>query len=139
MPNKDANHDIVVRALKKDNWQILREQQYISIGTIETPLQRLYIDIKAQQSENLIVFIEVKGHADSPIHALMQIIGQYIVYRTALDYLGNSTLLYVAVPDTFYNTIMLNPLGQEVIQKMAIPFMIYNLANEEILQWIPPL
>lgn len=136
---KDAYHDIVVRALIKANWRILKEQQYLSIGTIDDNIQRLYIDIKAQHQDNQIVLIEVKGLANSPIHDLMQLVGQYLVYRAALDYLENDTPLYIAIPDALYRIILGNPPGRQVIEKAAIPFVIYDPVKEELLQWIPPL
>jgi hypothetical protein len=87
MPNKDLTHDIVVRTLVKAGWQILDENYYLSVGTL-TDQRRLFIDIKAQHHLQLIsVLIEVKNLEKSPVHELMGMIGQYIVYRAALDLL----------------------------------------------------
>jgi Holliday junction resolvase-like predicted endonuclease len=65
MPNKDANHDIVVRALKKAGWEIIKEQKSFSIGSDED-LRRLFIDIQAEHVSKKIVLIEVKNMENRP-------------------------------------------------------------------------
>lgn len=139
MPIKDTNHDIVVRALTKAGWSILKEQKYLSIGKSNNAIRRLYIDIQAQHESHDIVLIEVKGLESSPVHGLMELLGQYLVYRGALDYLKDNTPLYVAIPKAAYDTVMQHPMVEQVLQKNPIPFVIYDPTEEEILAWIPPL
>jgi type II secretory pathway predicted ATPase ExeA len=138
MPSKDANHDIVVRALIKAGWLILDEQHYLSIGASALDRRRLFIDIKAQhQTRQIVVLIEVKNMNQSLVHELMEIIGQYVVYRAALDYLDDKTPLYVAIPEEAYKEIILHPLGQQSIKDTKIQIMLYNVHKEEIIRWIP--
>lgn len=115
MPAKDDDHDIVVRSLIKAGWSILKEQEYISIGTSPEVYRRLYIDIKAQSAQGIIVLIEVKSLARSPVHQLMELLGQYLVYRAA------------------------HVLGQRVMREHAVPLMVYDPEEEVVQQWIPPL
>jgi hypothetical protein len=139
MPNKDLNHDIVVRALIKAGWTIVDEQYYLLVGA-SAAQRRLYIDIKAQHHlQRISILIEVKSLEKSPVHELMEMIGQYIVYRAALDLLQDDTPLYVAVSEISYHDIVLHPLGQKSMERITIPFMIYDSEKEEILQWIPQL
>jgi hypothetical protein len=140
MPNKDLNHDIVVRALIKAGWQIVDEQHYLAVGASAADRRRLFIDIKAQHTlQQIVVLIEVKGLDKSPVHELMEMIGQYVVYRAALDFLGDDTPLYVAISEESYKDIVLHPLGQKSLEKIPIPFMIYDAKSEEISRWIPQL
>ena len=92
MPNKDTNHDIVVRALKKAGWKILKEQKFYAIGKADD-LRRIYIDVYAEHSVHKLVLFEIKNIEKSPVHELMGLVGQYIVYRAGLEYLGDSTRL----------------------------------------------
>ncbi len=140
MPNKDLNHDIVVRALIKAGWKILDEQHYLSIGTSSLDRRRLFIDIKAQhQTQQIVVLIEVKNMSHSLVHELMEIIGQYVVYRAALDYLDDKTPLYIAIPEEAYKKIILHPLGRQSVENIKIQIMLYNSQKEEIIRWIPKL
>ncbi|MDX2078411.1 MAG: element excision factor XisH family protein [bacterium] len=140
MPNKDINHDMVVRALIKAGWKILDEQHYLSIGTSALDRRRLFIDIKAQhQTRQIVVLVEVKNMLNSMVHELMEMIGQYVVYRAALDYLDDKTPLYIAMPEHAYKEIILHPLGQQSVEATQIQIMVYNHQKEEIIGWIPPL
>jgi hypothetical protein len=138
MPNKDIYHDVVVHALVKAGWEILRQQHYISVGTSLTNQRRLFIDIKAQHaSREIIVLIEVKSLENSPVHELMEMIGQYVVYRTALDFLNDSTPLYMAIPEKAYHEIITHPLGEQSLQVIPVQLLIYEPEQEELRQWIP--
>lgn len=78
----------------------------------------------------------------SPVHQFMMLVGQYLVYRSALDYLGQDTLLYVALSNVDYTTVVEHPLGQQVMNetlRQPIPMVIYDETQEEILRWIPEL
>lgn len=137
MPNEDRYHAVLLRCLQKAGWAILKEQEYISIGTGNETNRRLYIDIKAQRDDHQLVLIEVKGLERSPVHELMELLGQYLVYRLALDYLSINTPLYIAVPQFAYQGIMQHVLGQETIKTYNVPLIIFDPVKEEIINWIP--
>lgn len=139
MPNKDRNHDVVIRALQKAGWEIVSEQVYISIGNSPDSMRRLYIDIKAKFENRQVALIEVKALDVSPVHELMELIGQYLVYRAGLDFLDDDTPLYVAVTDEGYQSIVQHVLGQKVLGRTPVPLIIYNVQREEIIEWIPAL
>lgn len=142
MPNQDRHHPVVRQALIKAGWTILKEQFSIAVGTPQEITRRLYIDLQASSPSGEIILIEVKGVTSSPVHELMELIGQYLVYRAALDYLEDTTLLYVAVPVGIYEAIVEHVLGQKVIRDMLktpILFVTYDPDQEEIVRWIPPL
>jgi hypothetical protein len=140
MPRKDSHHDIVVRALKKAGWEILVENHYLAVGSSPTDTKRLYIDIKAQHNiQAIVVLIEIKDLEDSPVHEAMEMLGQYLFYKSALKMLGDTTPLYVAIPEKAYQDIMQEPLVQETLASVLIPLalLIYSPEKEELIQWIP--
>jgi hypothetical protein len=138
MPNKDANHDIVVRALKKAGWEILKEHQYIVVGESKGTKKRLFVDIKVRNiSQAIIILIEVKDLSVSPVHELMEMIGQYMVYTGALELLNDTTPLYIAIPEKAYKEIIQHPLTQKSLRDIVIPLLIYNPDKEELIEWIP--
>ena len=88
MPAKDRYHDTVVRALQKDGWTILGEQVDLFV-----PSRRLWVDIRATKEVHTAIILEVKGFdtGASPVAYLSDAVGQCIVYKGALAYLGLST------------------------------------------------
>ena len=138
MPRKDSHHDIVVRALKKAGWEIVKEHKFYAINEGDD-IRRIYIDVHAKHEVHQMMLFEIKQLEVSPVHELMELVGQFIVYRAVLEYLGDPTKLYVIISDYAYKDIILHPLGQKVMEKVPIPFVIYDETTEELLQWIPEL
>ena len=142
MPASDRYHDAVVRCLTKAGWSIIKEQYAVVVAESEDDFRRLFIDIAAQSQTEQIVLIEVKSLEPSPLHQFMMLVGQYVVYRTALDYIGDTTPLYVAITEADYEIMIEQPLGQGVIREglgEPIPFIVFDPIEEEIVKWIPPL
>lgn len=139
MPNEDRYHPVVLRCLQKAGWSIVKKQEYISIGMHNDTNRRLYMDIKAQRNNEQLVLIEVKGLERSPVHELMELLGQYLIYQIALDYLSIEIPLYIAIPEVAYEGILQHILGQEMMNRYAVPFLIFDPIQEEIVKWIPKL
>lgn len=103
MPASDQYHDSVVCCLTKAGWSIIKEQYAVVVADNNDNFRRLFIDISARSQDEQIILIEVKSLANSPMHQFMMLVGQYAVYRTALEYIGNRTPLYVAVTEVDYD------------------------------------
>jgi len=142
MPANDRYHDIVVRCLIQAGWSIIKEQYALAVAEDEDNIRRLFIDIAAQSETDQIVLIEVKSLDPSPVRQFMMLVGQYVVYRAALDYIGDMTPLYVAISEADYEIVIEQPLGQAVIRGRlteSIPFVVFDPIAEEIVKWIPSL
>ncbi len=140
MPAKDRYHDTVVRCLIRAGWSIIKEQYTVVVAESDHDFRRLFIDIAAQSQTERIALIEVKSLEPSAMHAFMELVGQYLVYRTALDYIGDTTPLYVAITEADYEIMIEQPLGQRVIGDRLtepIPFLVFDPIVEEIVRWIP--
>lgn len=135
MPTQDLQHQVVVRAMRKDGWQIEKEQVYIRFGT-----RRLWVDLRASKSDSTIVLVEIKGFDAnaSAVEALAQAVGQYTIYRAALRFREMTNIpLYLAVPQHIYLTIFNEPIGDWTRREAAINLLIYDVEREEIVEWIP--
>ena len=142
MPARDRYHDIVARCLIQAGWSIIKERYAVVVAEDEDNFRRLFIDIAAQSQNAQIALIEVKSLAPSPVRQFMMLVGQYVVYRAALDYIGDTTPLYVAICEADYEIMIEQPLGQAAIREELtepIPFLIFDPVAEEIVKWIPPL
>ena len=135
MPAKDNYHDTVVRALIKDGWAITDEQVKIIIED-----RNLFIDIEAAKpSENRIILVEVKELelVSSPIDALAAAVGKYFLYRTALNDVGLTTPLFLAVSNRSYAGILSEKIGILSLEQGNISVLVFDPEREEVVQWIP--
>lgn len=133
MPAKDRYHDAVVRALQKDGWTILREQVELIV-----PPRHLWIDLRASKEDHtVVILVEVKGFdtGTSPVAYLSDAIGQCIVYKAALEYLGSSEMLYLAVPTTALGGILGEEIGRRAIEQAQVGLIAFDPEREEIISW----
>lgn len=133
MPAKDKIHDHVVRALRREKWQVTGEQIAIVL-----PGRRLWIDIRAEKpDEQRAIFVEVKSFVNilSPVEYLAAIVGKYVLYQNSLSFLDIEIPLYLAVPESAYNGILSEIIGQQAIQSARIRLLVVNPKSEEIILW----
>ena len=133
MPAKDKYHDNVINSLKKDGWRIVDDPY-----TLLLDKRRLYVDLLIQRGNEDAVLIEVKvfDGATSPINYLSNAVGQYLLYKAALDLLDNDTKIYLAIPNTTYDTLLSEELASYFIAYTKVKLVIYDPTNEVIVQWI---
>ena len=62
-------------------------------------------------------------------------LGQFINYRAALRREAAERDLYLAVPDLTYNSFFQLDFPASMLQENAIKLIIYNIKNQEIVQW----
>jgi len=132
MPVDDKYHDNVVNALKKDGWQIVKEQVLITVGQ-----RHLWVDLKAEK-DNQLIYVEIKGFETkySPVDYLENVVGQYVMYVAAIDYAQLEIPLYLAIPKVAYDSgILSEEVGQIAIKKASIKLIIFDVEREVILQW----
>ena len=138
MPVRDSIHEIVKTAMIRAGWEITADPYVISYGE-----RFLFVDLGASgiigiQQGNKCIAIEIKQFRGvSQIADLEQAIGQYILYQLLLNEVDPERELYLAIPETTYNAIFSEPIGKLVIKQLSLKLLIINLAQKEIVQWIP--
>lgn len=137
MPAKDLYHDTVKQALIKDGLRIVSEQVTFIIEG-----RQIQIDLSVARLDELYVvpiFIEVKSFLrSSPVEDLAMAVGKYMVYRSALDEAGlEAALLYLAIPQSAYDTIFSERLGVVIREKFQLSLIVVDIEYEEITEWIP--
>ncbi|MEH1896365.1 MAG: element excision factor XisH family protein [Nostoc sp.] len=136
MPAKDAFHAVVKTALEKEGWLITHDPYTLQAGTLE-----LYIDLGAEkiiaaEKKGQKIAVEIKSFlSPSKITELYAALGQFIIYRIALQKKEVNRTLYLAVPSTVYNEFFILPFIQSVIQINQLCLLIYNIEQEAIDQW----
>lgn len=136
MPAYDVCHEQVVRALEKEGWQIVIENEQYRYQR-----RSIYVDFRAERHGNgstqTILLAEVKCFADEKSYTtdLYTAIGQYLMYRELLDKLSAMISIYLAIPRSIYDTVF-EEVARSLIQRYRIKLLIVNLETEAIEQWI---
>lgn len=137
MPAKDIFHNTVKIGLEKEGWEITHDPMYLDFGGVE-----IYIDLGAEkliaaERKGKKIAVEVKSFiSSSAISEFHKALGQFINYRTALSQKEPDRIMYLAVPNTIYETFFKLELIQLIIKTQNIKLIIYNPNREEIRQWI---
>ena len=134
MPARDHHHEAVKNALQKDGWLITHDPR-----TVVLPERFLYIDLRAtRMDKEIAILVEVKGFEQaSQVEALAEALGKYNLYRAALQLNGIREPLYLAIPQAAYNGIVSETLGHQIIHDYGVRILVFDVATEEIIQWLP--
>gem|GEM_PF-1215371 len=91
----------------------------------------------AAERAGIKIVIEVKSFSGrSTIQDFKVALGQYRLYDTLLSETAPEYKLYLAVSDVIFNEELERPALQLVISKDQIPFIIVDVENEEVVEWI---
>ncbi|MGH9837430.1 MAG: element excision factor XisH family protein [Blastocatellia bacterium] len=133
MPQRDANHDIVKRALEKDGWKVTHDPLTLNYKGL-----RVLIDLGAEKqiaSSKIAVEIKVFEHG-SDLSDFEKAAGQYGIYRYTIEGLGIPRELFLAVALETYKKFFQVPAVQEYVALNAIHLLIFNHETEEVVEWI---
>lgn len=137
MSAKDRFHDVVKRALQKENWQITHDPLSLQVDEI----MLMYIDLGAEkiiaaEKKGQKIAVEIKSFlGTSTLSQFHTALGQYINYRYALQKKQSERVLYLAVPKNTYNIFFQRPFIQSVIQNTHVNLLVFDVEKEEIIQW----
>ncbi|MCI5150659.1 MAG: fatty-acid synthase [Candidatus Electrothrix sp. MAN1_4] len=144
MPQRDASHDIVKKALAKNGWKITDDPYVISYGE-----RFLFVDLGAEEiaalrfigatRENERIAVEIKEfRSKSVMLDLEQAVGQYTLYRLLLGKVDPERMIYLATTDVIFDEIFREPVGELVIQELPMRLIVIDSAKEEVKKWIIP-
>ncbi len=134
MPAKDRYHDRLKNALVKNQWLITDEQVKLKIGD-----RRLWIDLEAEhRTERTLILVEVKEMVSaSQVDDLANSVGQYLMYRVALENKNIHIPLYMAVSTITFRGILAEEIGQLMIDRFSISLIVFDPESEVITEWRP--
>ncbi len=136
MPIKDVYHEQARNALVKDGWRITHDPLTIkykgAVVLIDLGAEKRLRDELGGQR----VAIEVKVLAGSLIGDLEKAVGQYRLYQFMLKRQASLRELFLAVPIEAYESLQKIPALIEFIAEEEINLLIFDVAKEEIVQWI---
>ena len=135
---KDLYHDAVVEAFRKDGWTVTDDPLTITYSTREVfadlGLQRKLVGLERGE-QKIAIEIKIFGAA-SPITDLHRAIGQYVFYDILLKENEPDRLLFLAVDKKAYEGIFSEPVGQLVVERLAMRLVIFDVKQQSLLRWI---
>lgn len=137
MPAKDKIHDALVAALEKDGWTITNDPYFVRVGRKKAFVDLAADKIIAATKENRKIAVEGKSFiGSSELTEFERALGQYGIYILAIEEKEPDRVLYVAMPQEFYDDFMEDPFFQKVIRFYALKIIIFDEIKEEIVRWI---
>ena len=83
------------------------------------------------------IAVEIKSFVSpSPLHDLEQAVAQYDVYNTILSATEPDRQVYLAVPQRIYENVLMNKLGQLLINRLKLRLIAFDEEKERIIKWI---
>lgn len=137
MPAKDKYHDNVRKALEFDGWEITHDPYYLKLGR-----RKGYIDLGAKRmilgaekgSEKIAV--EVKSFLGmSDLDQFEDALGQFLVYRPALNKIEPERILFLAIPNDFYQSFFDDSYFVEIAELYDLKMCIFDETNSKIILW----
>jgi XisH protein len=133
---RDKYHDLFKIALEKEGWTITHDPFFIRLGK-----RKGYIDLGAEiiGAERGVekIAVEIKTFSSvSEVDAFEDALGQYLLYKSALNKKEADRFLFLAVPKGFYEGFFDDPFFIEVAQEYRISLIIFDETTNVIFKWI---
>ena len=110
---------------------------------LELGHKKLFVDLGASSllsaaKEERAIAVEIKSfRGKSDVKDLQQAIGQYVMYKHLLTYLGKQRELFLAVTKDVYNDVFKLELVQLMIKMVSLRLVIFDPESKEIIEWTP--
>lgn len=135
MPAKDLYHQIVREALEQEGWVVTHDTYFMYMGK-----RRGFIDLGAEmigaEKDKDVIAVEVKTFAGlSEIEDFRDALGQYLLYKLALQKKEPERVLYLAIPEDFYVDFFDDAFFVEITNLYEVKIIVFNPETKQIVQW----
>lgn len=128
---------LVRNLLEADGWQITHDPYFLMLGK-----RRGFIDLGAEriilgaERKGEKIAIEVKSFLGlSDVDQFEDALGQYLLYKPALQEKEPERTLYLALPISFYNSLFDDSYFQKIAQLYDLKMLIFDEKSEIISEW----
>lgn len=137
MSAKDIFHEAVKLALQKEQWLITDDPLRFKFGNVNFQVDLGAERLVAAERAGEKIAVEIKSFLNpSAITDFYSALGQFLSYRLALESTAPERILYLAVPVDVYQTFFQYEFTQTAIQRYQVLIIVYDPADEVIVQWI---
>jgi hypothetical protein len=134
---KDKYHMLVRNLLEADGWKVTHDPYFLMLGK-----RRGFIDLGAErillgaERKGEKIAIEVKSFLGlSDVDQFEDALGQYLLYKPALQEKEPERTLYLALPISFYNSLFDDSYFQKIAQLYDLKMLIFDEKSEIISEW----
>ncbi|RCJ22443.1 fatty-acid oxidation protein subunit alpha [Nostoc sp. ATCC 43529] len=132
---RDRFHNGVRNALEKEGWTITADPYQVSVGDVDFEID-LAAEMLAAERAGEKIAVEIKSFiGGSNVSEFHTALGQFLNYKFALEEFDPQRKLYLAVPDSIYQSFFQRRFTQSVIKRIKINLVIYDEKEEKIVQW----
>lgn len=137
MPARDVVHQVVKRALQKEDWIITHDPLFISLAQVE-----MFVDLGAEkviaaEKQGRKIAVEIKSFlGSSTITEFYMALGKFNSYQLVLELQQPERILYLAVPVAVYDEFFQLEFGQLAIRRYQLRLIVYDAESEVIVQWV---
>ncbi len=133
---KDKFHDHVRTALENDGWVITHDPYKIIIGR-----RKGYIDLGAEligaEKNTEKIAVEIKSFLGlSDLDQFEDALGQFLIYFFALTKREPERVLFLAVPNLFYESFFDDPFFVELGAHFQLKIAVFDETKPVIVKWI---
>jgi XisH protein len=108
----------------------------MSVGDVDFEIDLAAEMLAAQRAEEKIA-VEIKSFiGSSKVSDFHTALGQLINYQFALEEFEPERKLFLAVPESIYNTFFQRRFIKSVIERTQIKLVVYDEKQEVIIQWL---
>lgn len=127
----------MLKALIKDGWEITHDPYVLRGGRIGYEIDLGAEKLIGAVKNKSLIAVEVKSFAGaSNINEFHRAVGQFNDYYVALEIVEAARTLYLAIPDSIYNTFFQEVFIQKATQRINAQLIVFNASSKTIVQWI---
>lgn len=134
---RDRYHQLVRELLEKDGWTITHDPYFLYLGK-----RKGFIDLGAErvilgaEKEGERIAVEIKSFLGaSEIDQFEDALGQFLLYRPALQKKEPERILFLALPFDYYSNLFEDVYFQEVAQLYDLKMLVYDEKSNQIVSW----
>ena len=135
---RDIYHRAVVNALEKDGWTVTHDPL-----RLEDKDARMYYEADLGAEKLLVaekgtdkIAVEIKSFLKASIVSEFHgILGQYITYADALEFLSDNRQLILAIPKFAEERLREYPFILRLIEKHGLKILVFDEVEETIIVW----
>jgi XisH protein len=132
---KDRFHNAVRTALEKEGWIITADPYQVSVGDVDFEIDLAAQMLAAERAGEKIA-VEIKSFiGGSNVSEFHTALGQFLNYQFALEEFDPQRVLYLAIPESVYNSFFQRRFTRAVIARNKINLLVYQPKQEIIVQW----
>jgi hypothetical protein len=70
------------------------------------------------------------------VRDLQESVGQFEIYRAVLEETEPDRLLYLAVPRRIFESLLAEPFGQLIVNRLRLRVMVFDDREAKVIRWI---